>query len=284
MTGDEVMQKDAFSLRLKEWPPERWLAAGLAIAGVVLLGLILANKLFLYGGDIGGQPYDYSNRLYLFSAIAQALAAILALLVSLTLVATQLAAQSYSPRVVRLRLHDPWLWWAAGLYLAAILWAMVFHGWLDLLGAKSADIALLLAGAALLYLIPFTIATLHSLDPIMMATNLARSGLHTALEDMIRKAAQDDQISTIRDAMDAFTQMAWSMVQRRHTDKAMELGEKILSAGMFLTQRRSLEGYECAMDKLTQLARASRQSQRLLEASIFEGQRKRLEDEWKGMT
>ena len=56
------------------------------MTGIVLLILILLGKVHLYGGDIE----SFSNRLYLLSAIAQSLAAILSLVVSLTLITTHL--------------------------------------------------------------------------------------------------------------------------------------------------------------------------------------------------
>ena len=256
---------------------EHILFALILVASTVLIILILRGKVHLYGGDIE----KFSNRLYLLSAIAQSLAAILSLVVSLTLIATQLAAQTYSPRVVNLRLRDPWLWGAVGLYIIAILWALEAHGKLALQWQKSADIAVLLAGVALLYLIPFTIATLHSLNPEEMARRLVSRSEYEALDDMIRKATQDSQISTIEDALKALTEGARLQVRRGKIGETMELGSRILNAGLFLTKNKSLEGYESVVKKLTQLAIYSRQKGRLLETKDFEGKRDRLADEWK---
>ncbi len=177
----------------------RLLLAVIVVAGVILLVLILLGKVHLYGGDVGD---NFANRLYLLSAIAQSLAAILSLVVSLTLIATQLAAQTYSPRVVNLRLRDPWLWGAVGLYLVAIVWAMKSHGKLMLQWQESADIALLLAGAALLYLVPFTIATLHSLDPRRIAARLAKESAIT-WDDMMRRAVNESLLSVLADGLNA---------------------------------------------------------------------------------
>jgi len=177
---------------------EQILLALILVASTVLLILILLGKVHLYGGDIE----KFSNRLYLMSAIAQSLAAILSLVVSLTLIATQLAAQTYSPRVVNLRLRDPWLWGAVVLYIIAILWALESHGKLALQWQNSADIGMLLAGAALLYLIPFTIATLHSLDPRRIAVRLAK-GASAALDDMMRKAVNEPLMSLLEDGLNA---------------------------------------------------------------------------------
>lgn len=218
-----------------------------------MLVLILSDRLALWGGDIDGIA---TNRLYLLSAMVQALAAILALLVTLTLVATQLAAQAYSPHVVSLRLRDPWLRGAVGLYLLAILWAMFSHGKLVLLGPKNTDIALLLAGAALLYLIPFTIATLRSMDPARIAETLARRQEDAALDDMMRKAVNDALMSVLADGLRAL------VTQTRHrldaaqvatgvkTELARGAGARFMSIGRHACQRRNTDALEAVQSAL----------------------------------
>jgi len=226
---------------------EHILLAVIFVASTVLLILILLGKVHLYGGDI----QNFSNRLYLLSAIAQSLAAILSLVVSLTLIATQLAAQTYSPRVVNLRLRDPWLWGAAGLYIIAILWALESHGELALQWQKSADIAVLLAGAALFYLVPFTIATLHSLDPRHIARRLAK-GSSAALDDMMRKAVNEPLMSLLNDGLDALRkQTIWDLernsdARRERGEIVSEVGSRLLSIGRHACQMNNTDAFELA--------------------------------------
>ena len=63
------------------------------------------------------------------------------------------------------------------------------------------DVSMVLAGAALLYLLRFTIATLKSLQPGNMAQWLASHDDLDSLEDMMRRAIGDKSIALLRDSM-----------------------------------------------------------------------------------
>lgn len=69
----------------------------LSILVIVLILALLPLNFFLARYSY---PIDSNNALYLLSALAQSQAAIIAIVVSLTLVAIQLSAQTYSPRVI----------------------------------------------------------------------------------------------------------------------------------------------------------------------------------------
>jgi len=249
---------------------EQVLLALILVASVVLLILILLNRIHLYSGDIE----KFSNRLYLMSAIAQSLAAILSLVVSLTLIATQLAAQTYSPRVVNLRLRDPWLWGAVGLYIIAILWALEAHGEFALQWQKSADIALLLGGAALFYLVPFTIATLHSLDPRHIARRLAK-GSSAALDDMMRKAVNEPLMSLLEDGLNALKSNTIHDLER-NSDKPEER-EKVITEsarlfrgiGRHACQATNTDAFERVQNTLSLLTEHCAQHKWLTEARSF---------------
>lgn len=262
------------------WEPEHWWALGLAVAGLVVLALICLDRLYLYGGD----TRDYSNRLYLLSSIVQALAAILALLVTLTLVATQLAAEAYSPRVVRLRLRDPWLWGAVGLYLAAILWALLFQSWLGLLGEKSVDIAILFAAEALLYLVPFTLATLRSLDPESMARSFARTGQYEALDDMIRKATNEALLSVVEGALQLLTIGAERELLEAgdrvgvREGAAHRVGARFRSIGRHACQRKNIDALGAVQDTLGDVVAYCTQQRWRGAANILNGVAMELED------
>jgi len=118
------------------------------------------------------------NHLYLLSSIVQGLAAILALLVTLSLVAGQLAANAYTPRVMSHRLKDFWLWFAVSIYLLAIVWSLwtlnTYYCWKPNCDWLYPDIAFTLACMALAYLIPYTIATIRSLQPDRIARQLVK--------------------------------------------------------------------------------------------------------------
>ena len=241
----------------------------------------------LYGGDIGakapGGDWDYTNRLYLLSSAAQALASILALLISLTLVATQLAAQAYTARIIALRIRDPWLWTAVLLYSATIFSALILQGWITGVapdhGQRATSLLLALVLVSLLYLVPYTLATLRSLEPRTVAGSLAAAGMLDALDDMARKAAQEDQISTIYDVFRALVDLSWRFIRKGRLDLAANVTAKILVLGKYLWNTGKPEGHSAAGDVLGQLERRCLQSQYQMAASIVKGQMEALLEE-----
>jgi hypothetical protein len=90
------------------------------------LAVLFGNILF---GSLGPVLYSTSafreNALYLMSAMVTAQATIIALVVSLNLVAIQMSATSYSPRIVDGIRKNPDMWILLGVYLLAISYG--FH-------------------------------------------------------------------------------------------------------------------------------------------------------------
>jgi len=85
-------------------------ASSAALAAVVLYG-IYPYILF---------PTDPTSARYMLSALAQSEAAILAIVITLSLVAVQLTASSYSPRVIDIFKKSPYLWLVLCLYTIGI--------------------------------------------------------------------------------------------------------------------------------------------------------------------
>ena len=68
---------------------------------------------------------DATSARYMLSALVQAQAAIVAIVVSLTLIAVQLTASAYSPRVIRIFKENPDIWLLMGLYGMSIFYGLV---------------------------------------------------------------------------------------------------------------------------------------------------------------
>jgi len=62
---------------------------------------------------------------YMLSALVQSQAAIVAIVVSLTLIAVQLSASAYSPRVIRIFRNNPDVWLLLGLYGLSIFYGLL---------------------------------------------------------------------------------------------------------------------------------------------------------------
>jgi hypothetical protein len=90
-------------------------AFGLAI---LLMSAFLPNYHFLQTG------VDEDNARYMLSALVQSLAAVIAIVVTLSLVAIQLSAQSYSSRVIDVYRRTPDIWILMSIYVTTIFFGL----------------------------------------------------------------------------------------------------------------------------------------------------------------
>jgi len=68
---------------------------------------------------------DADSARYMLSAMVQAQAAIIAIVITLTLIAVQLTASAYSPRVIRVFRNNPDMWLLLGFYGFSMLYGLV---------------------------------------------------------------------------------------------------------------------------------------------------------------
>jgi hypothetical protein len=222
---------------------------------VGLSGLLLA--LFIHWGPYQGD-ID-SSSFYLLSSIVQGLAAILALLVTVSVVGSQLAAGAYTPRILRQRLSDFWLWFAVFIYLLAIIWSLFV---LSAMGNLSRDIArtdiniaLLLAVIALIYIVPFTIATFKNLQPNRVAKWLIEKDDYDSLDELMRKAINDGTITLLINTLNQFSSRAKVNLSKMNgaERKADEISNVFLLIGRHACQRHSPDALEKVINLLTEL-------------------------------
>jgi hypothetical protein len=224
------------SSRVRDLRFEHWYTFAIVLVFLSLFVACLSGKVHLYLGDVG----DGSNRFYLLSAIAQTLATILALLVTATLVATQLAAQTFTPRVVGYRRRDPWLWGAVGIYLAGIIASLaaiaiaraakshpIWNWW-------SVDLTLLLTGAGLLYL---------------------ENGQYDGLEDFMRRAVNEGLVRQLQTAVSMLGGHARSRLRQTvgGVSEARRFAEFGIGLGKYAAAKKDPEAIIVAMDYLTQM-------------------------------
>ncbi|MDP3061745.1 MAG: DUF2254 family protein [Chloroflexota bacterium] len=239
--------------------------AVIAAVHLSLLLLVLTTDRGLYSGYYPPEP--------LLSTIAQGAAAILALLVTLTLVATQLASAHYTPRMVAQRLRDGWFWGAVAVYLVCILFALIVEsarGWGPLFWEQDAvSIALLLAGAALLYLVPFTIATLKSLQPEQVAGMLIAHRDYDALDEMLRVAINDGKPTVVAPALALYTTHAEVRLARSQgaPEQAERLADLFRNVGRHTCQRKSPDAFQIILRHLAGLTQYCDEPPRLWRAA-----------------
>jgi hypothetical protein len=70
-------------------------------------------------------PTDAKSARYMLSALVQSQAAIIAIIITLTLIAVQLTASAYSPRVINIFRKNPDMWMLLGLYGTSIFYGLI---------------------------------------------------------------------------------------------------------------------------------------------------------------
>ena len=144
-----------------------WLLVGAIVAATVL---VLAGTVRVFAGDLGG------SSLFMLSSFLQSLAAVLGIAFTLTIIGIQLAAQSYTHRVIRLHTRSVVFVFTFGMFLAAMVLIAVLmasyahmqataeHPWVDL--------AIVWFVSALAVLVPFAVRTIRLLAPDNIAAAL----------------------------------------------------------------------------------------------------------------
>lgn len=245
------------------------------VTALICIG-IFSNNIHLYSGDFN----DGANRLFLLSDITQALAAILAVLVTLTLVSTQLASQTFTPQIISQRLRDSWFWGAILIYGFAILWALFAKAelnWLKNTSYKdwdrwSVDIAILSASFAIFYLVPFFIATLKSLEPGTFVRRVLEHSMYEHLDDFMRKSVNEGLVNMLEEALKALQEHAKDELQRHpreREEKAKRFAEQVCEIGKYACRKRDTEAWEHTMSWLTALTKYCTEKQFRQAADIF---------------
>ena len=109
--------------KVRDWKSKHlWTARFLEY--ILLLGLVsfVIAFIFKFFNLIYTEP---TSAHYMLSALVQSQAAIIAIVVSLTLIAVQHAASAYSPRVIRIFRDNPDMWILLGFYGISIFYGLL---------------------------------------------------------------------------------------------------------------------------------------------------------------
>ncbi|OPY25546.1 MAG: hypothetical protein A4E23_00047 [Methanomethylovorans sp. PtaU1.Bin073] len=120
----------------------------------------------------------FDNERYLISALVQSLAATIALVITLSLVAVQLAAQSYSARVIDVYKNNPDMWILLSIYIVVIFYGLGLLKVIDIgVAGINMEFAIFAAYSlgffAFVCLVPYIVKTLDLLKPSTVITLLA---------------------------------------------------------------------------------------------------------------
>ncbi|MDO8727702.1 MAG: DUF2254 family protein [Candidatus Methanoperedens sp.] len=190
---------------------------------------------------------DDSSR-YMLSALVQSEASILAIVISLSLVAVQHAASSYSARVIDVfRNKNPYLWILTGIYLLSIIYGLGVLMLIDStdLANNSLNLQNYITLAyyfgilSFLSLIPYIFKTLDLLKPStvigMLAEEMAKKNNLQYISDRYEKSDDKDPIQpiidivrgsmmkydyeTVKDGLKAITNGASNIFQTKNFNK-----------------------------------------------------------------
>ncbi|MCX6009888.1 MAG: DUF2254 domain-containing protein [Chloroflexi bacterium] len=190
-------------------------SGGIPIASllIIVFGLLIVLEL---------EITNSSGIYYLLSAISQSLAAILAIILSATLVAGQLASR-YSPRLLGKALIKPFTISYIFIFVASIVFPLVILTNKEMVSSSiSVKLSLVLAGACLAFLIPYFLSLKEWLDP------------RNLIDDLYKKAFK--QMQNRKDELPA---------------EAFTIREVVIS----LYNAKNYEGYSYGIGKLTQMVK-----------------------------
>jgi hypothetical protein len=142
----------------------------LLVAAIVLATvLVLSGSVRVFAGDVNG------SSLFMLSSFLQSLAAVLGIAFTLTLIGIQLAAQSYTHRVIGLHTRSLVFVFTFGMLLLAMVYIallMATYRNIRAAGHPWVDLAIVWFISALVLLVPFAVRTIRLLAPDSIAAAL----------------------------------------------------------------------------------------------------------------
>lgn len=207
--------RDDWKMRFSRLEWEDW--ATILLLVLLVVGLLLV----VVQGRCLACELDHQEIPGLVGTLAQSLSAIFAIAFSVTLVAVQMAAAAYTPRIIRLHTWHPYFVGLFATYLFTIGYLFLLGAGHPILGRISAapvgvwvDVGLVLSLFSLGYLAPFTARNVRLLIPAYIVRALLRridredfrldrspDRELQPVEDLIVRAIRSDDHQTAKEAL-----------------------------------------------------------------------------------
>lgn len=239
-----------------------------------ILSFFLLLTILFWGNKI---PYsseiDVTSAKYLLSASFQGLAAVLAIVVSLTLVSAQMASTTYTPRIienfVRFSKH-PYFLGLLILYITSMLYDLLVLNWITKIDyIKYTDYAFFLCSLCLVYLVPYIFKTIKMVSPSAVFIDIRKdvkryketvSGkdlmdrVVPQVDTIIMSAFKIGDYATFKDGLDTYGLIASEIVKK--TGYSPMITEFIFGyiSDIFLITVDDPRAPEYIMDSLSDLA------------------------------
>lgn len=182
-----------------------WISRIVLYLFLFLITLVISNHLFLV---FGPSSYSMESARYMVSALIQSEAAIMAIIVTLSLVAVELASSSYSVRMIDLlKSYNPDFWILMIIYIVSMIYSMFVLRSIPDKGngaiEKQISFAYHTGVYSFVILFPYLIRTLNMLKPSTLlniqAMKLTVSNINAAISSDVDKAQEKDPIQPIID-------------------------------------------------------------------------------------
>lgn len=239
----------------KIWIKRFALYLGLFIA-VTIIGKIALSNLNLI-------PTNIDNARYFISSMVQAQAAIVSLVVTLTLIAIQMTANSYTPRVIDVIKKNPDMWFLLTIYIEAIL--IGFFTLKELVGPDLFSVSFVFIWGiySLGILFPYMIFTIDLLRPNAVINSLVgeinhvninkkddvgefvEPGVMQPVFDVIHTSISRFDIPTTRIGLDAITDRILALLSQfneKDRDSIIELYFSHVRRSISIALRNTDEG------------------------------------------
>jgi len=139
----------------------------------VLGFFILFSVIYLYFSPFTLSSGHLSNISSLLNSNVQWLSAVFGIVISLSLIAVQLAAQNYSPRIITMYVRHYLFWTIIAQFAVAILYNLILlNNLTDFINLKLSDISIFISGICLLSLVPHIYNTFEQLKPETVVLSL----------------------------------------------------------------------------------------------------------------
>lgn len=201
------------------------------IYALILTATFYAFRFIFYHFNLLYTSVD--NARYLLSAIAQSQAAIIAIIVTVSLVAVQLGASTYSPRIVNIFKKNPDLWILLALYGTSISYNFII---LKILSEKTSEFYIFvcywLCASTFLALFPYVLSMMSILSPqaitrrLLEDISLPRLNLGNREEDtfqpavdIVRNAFMKNDYETVRRGLRGITTKSIEVINSYDIEK-----------------------------------------------------------------
>ncbi len=248
-----------------------------------ILPIILMST-FFPGYSILHNGMNHDNARYMLSALIQSLAAVVAIVVTLSLVAIQLSAQSYSSRVIDVYRKTPDIWILISIYTTNIFFGLAT---IKIIGTNTLPpnglfsleffifIAYFMGFFAFICLIPYIWNTLALVNPSTVVQLLTKDiteqkilkivdKRETTLDendpllpiiDIITGSMMKYDYATVRTGANAIVNLASKILSEEHEKEITEhVSTHLKRVSMLALKRDDEESFEIVMDSFTKIA------------------------------